>query len=281
MPKIILTRGLPASGKTTWSKELVANSNGKIIRISKDDLRLMFCETRKREGQVIELRNILTLKYLSDGKDVIWEDTNLNPIHELIAKEIASEFEATVEIKNFDTSLEECIVRDNKRLNGVGSKVITQMYNQYLRPPARQYTPQDNTINTVIVDLDGTVAIMNGRGPFEWLKVGEDLPSNPIIELVLKLKADGLNIVFVSGRSQVCRELTLGWLKMYIKLDEYTLYMRKEKDMRPDTIVKKEILDNDLNSKFNIKYVLDDRNSVVQMWRDEGLTVLQVNDGDF
>ena len=122
---------------------------------------------------------------------------------------------------------------------------------------------------------------MNGRGPFEWLKVGEDLPNNPIIELVHKLKADGLNIIFVSGRSEVCRELTLGWLKRYIELDLYTLYMRNEKDMRPDTIVKKEILDNDLNSKYNIKYVLDDRNSVVQMWRDEGLTVLQVNDGDF
>ena len=59
------------------------------------------------------------------------------------------------------------------------------------------------------------------------------------------------------------------------------LFMRPTGDTRKDSILKKEIYDNHIKGKYNVKYVLDDRDSVVEMWREQGLTCLQVAPGDF
>ena len=40
MLKIIITRGIPGSGKTTWAKDVV-KENSNYIRINRDDLRIM------------------------------------------------------------------------------------------------------------------------------------------------------------------------------------------------------------------------------------------------
>ena len=57
--------------------------------------------------------------------------------------------------------------------------------------------------------------------------------------------------------------------------------MRKSSDSRGDQIVKSEILEKEILPKYNVKLVLDDREKVVRMWRDKGLTCLQVDWGDF
>lgn len=59
------------------------------------------------------------------------------------------------------------------------------------------------------------------------------------------------------------------------------LYMRPEGDVRKDTEIKREIFDNYIRDKYRVLFVLDDRNSVVKMWRDLGLKCLQVAEGDF
>lgn len=41
MLKIILCKGLPASGKSTWTRELIDKNPEKYKRINKDDLRAM------------------------------------------------------------------------------------------------------------------------------------------------------------------------------------------------------------------------------------------------
>ena len=41
MKKIILTRGIPASGKSTWAKQEVLKDPEHSIRINRDDLRNM------------------------------------------------------------------------------------------------------------------------------------------------------------------------------------------------------------------------------------------------
>jgi hypothetical protein len=84
----------------------------------------------------------------------------------------------------------------------------------------------------------------------------------------------------VSGRDGSCRELTENWLAANnIPFDG--LFMRPVGDMRKDSIVKMEIFENEFKGKYNIKFILDDRNQVVAMWRSLGLTCLQVADGDF
>ena len=139
---------------------------------------------------------------------------------------------------------------------------------------------------TVIVDVDGTVALRRGksaRGPFDYARVGEDTPNTPVIAVVEALALAGHDIVFLSGRESVpgCREDTLAWLERHIAVPTIELYMRAEGDQRRDSIVKRELYRKHLAGR-DILAVLDDRDQVVRMWRDElGLTCLQVAYGDF
>ena len=154
----------------------------------------------------------------------------------------------------------------------------------------------------ILIDIDGTIADCNHRKHLisKDLKRKErnyrqfyeecvnDTPILPIINLVKEMVVDlGYTPIFVSGRSSECRMATLTWLTKnlpFIKT-KFNLFMRREGDFRLDDVVKKEIFENcvlplvgDVNK---IKYVLDDRNRVVEMWRGLGLTVLQVADGNF
>jgi hypothetical protein len=57
--------------------------------------------------------------------------------------------------------------------------------------------------------------------------------------------------------------------------------MRKADDYRKDSIIKKEIYDNDIFPRYNVLFVYDDRNQVVEMWRGLGVKVFQVELGNF
>jgi hypothetical protein len=69
------------------------------------------------------------------------------------------------------------------------------------------------------------------------------------------------------------------WLDNYITYDH--LFMRPEKDMRPDNIVKAELFDQYVRDNFDVRFVLDDRDQVVDMWRAMGIKTLQVEPGAF
>ena len=58
------------------------------------------------------------------------------------------------------------------------------------------------------------------------------------------------------------------------------MFMRPKDDYRKDSLVKKEIYNNEL-SKYNVLFVYDDRNQVVDMWRELGVKVFQVEPGNF
>jgi len=133
----------------------------------------------------------------------------------------------------------------------------------------------------VLVDIDGTVAIRKDRGPYEWDRVGEDVPNQAIIELVMALHNAGHKIVFISGRSTICRNTTLVWLSENIPIP-HQLIMRKDNDFRPDEIIKRELVEANFSDLSQILLVIDDRSKVVNMWRkDLGLTCLQVSEGNF
>lgn len=142
--------------------------------------------------------------------------------------------------------------------------------------------------SAVIVDVDGTVALM-GKGeegrrkPYEWHRVGEDDPNWPIILLVTTLRAAGFWVICISGRDEECREATEKWLLLHgvVRRDEVQLLMRKHGDNRPDEVVKFELYKEHIEPYYHVSYVLDDRNKVIKMWRELGLIVLQVADGDF
>lgn len=135
-------------------------------------------------------------------------------------------------------------------------------------------------IAAIIVDIDGTLALKGDRGPFDWQKVDKDLPNETIILLVKAMRATGLHVILVSGRKEQCREKTLTWL-WENQVPFQHLFMRADDDNRSDTILKNEIFENNIKDHYEIFCVLDDRNQVVDMWRNLGLTCLQVAPGDF
>jgi hypothetical protein len=146
----------------------------------------------------------------------------------------------------------------------------------------------------VIVDLDGTVALIDRRrelamkpnGKLDWDiflnpdNLSLDEPNEPIIKLVQLLESVAYSVVIVSGRKHRMLRATILWLIKH-NIPYHALFIRKPKDYRSDVIVKREIYDQYIDGVWDVKWVLDDRKRVVDMWRNElNLTVLQVAEGD-
>ena len=155
--------------------------------------------------------------------------------------------------------------------------------------------------NTVIFDLDGTIAKIDKRrelanmprpnsqrpAKIDWdvffdpLNIDLDWPNKPVVETLRLFYYDGYEIIILSGRLETTRDATRQWLKKHhIPYDE--LHMRpKECRYTPDDILKLEMLKwHDIDKK-DIFCIFDDRKRVVDMWRTEGLTCFQVAKGDF
>jgi predicted kinase len=294
-PTLYMTKGLPASGKSTWAKKYILDRTaGDVVRVNKDCLRYMLNADRhkgKTERVVLDARDNLVRLFLGQAKTVIVDDTNFNPIHEKRLRAVADEFLAHFQVIDFtDVPLDECIRRDLKRERTVGEKVIRDMWKQYLRPLPGTVAWDPKLPDVYIVDIDGTVAINRTRGWYDWSRVGEDSPNEPVIDLVQSfvrreppVLEDGSAVMFVSGRDGICEAETRSWLGRYLGLwtKDSQLHMRPVDDRRPDTVVKKEIYQKYIEGRYNVRLVLDDRNSVVEMWRGLGLTCLQVAEGNF
>lgn len=280
MGKLLMLKGLPASGKSTYAKELVETKD--YYRVNKDDLRAMVHSSRwgrEREKFILHWRDAIVKDSLGGLKNVVVDDTNFAPKHEAALRVIAEVHKADFEVKFFDTPLEVCIERDLKRPVSVGARVIMQMYNQYLKPATAIYEAPNGKPRAVICDIDGTIAHMGERTPYDWHKVGTDNPDKIVIDLLRRF--DDRVIILLSGRDSICRPETVKWLSEN-KVPFNYLFMRPENDNRKDNIVKRELFDNHIRNNFNVEFVLDDRNQVVSMWRNEiGLKVLQVAEGDF
>lgn len=280
MLQVIVTSGLPASGKSTWSKSVIDKNPNSYKRINKDDLRAMLDNDKHStdmEKFIIKVRDTLILLALQEGKHVIVDDTNLADKHIERIKQLIHG-KAQLVIKDFtDIPLETCIKQDLKRSKSVGEKVIRDLYNQYLRK-IEVYNENKNLPKAIIVDVDGTLAIMNNRSPFDWNKVDQDSCNETIKNIVNNYNGD--KVIIMSGRDSICRDLTIQWLKgNNIKFDE--IFMREQGNMEKDSIVKRRLFDQNVRGKYYVEYVLDDRSQVVETWRSMGLICLQVAEGNF
>lgn len=132
----------------------------------------------------------------------------------------------------------------------------------------------------IICDIDGTLALMQGRSPYDTTRYDEDMVDKVIREIVSIFRDEGYLIILCSGRGEPSRRSTEKWLVDNEVPNDY-LFMRPTGDNRSDFIVKQEIYDRYIKNKFAIKFVLDDRDQVVKMWRSNGLKCLQVAEGDF
>jgi predicted kinase len=279
MSKLTICQGLPASGKTTWTHQ-----QKNVTRVNRDDIRQLLHNsiwTKQNEKETRHTRNILIEDALQRGRHVISDDTNLQPSTVKELQALAAKHNATIEYKTFfDITIEECIERDSKRPNPVGEKVIREM-SKLLPTKTPQYVPDVSEPKAIIVDIDGTLAHMDDRrGPFDWGKVGLDRVDENVKSVLKLMWNNNTEIIIMSGRDSVCREDTVKWLDdNYVTFDQ--LLMRSENDTRKDSVVKSELFWRHVAPNYNVQFVLDDRNQVVDFWRSIGLVCWQVAPGDF
>ena len=120
----------------------------------------------------------------------------------------------------------------------------------------------------IICDIDGTLAIRGDRGPFEHEKAQEDKVNTHVSNLLSIYKEKDYDIIIISGRQDRFEELTRNWLLTNsIPFDK--LYLRNTEDNGRDSDVKKDIFMKYVKDLYEVEFVLDDRNQVVDMWRKE------------
>lgn len=317
MSKLVITRGLPGSGKTTYAKAWVSQDAAHRSRLNRDDLREVM--HGGPHGYDPALERAVTLAHqhgaralLLAGRDVICDDMNLQNRQVKEWMKLAAEVKVDFEVVDLtNVWLETCIDRDSERgAQGgrlVGADYIVKKYQQFIKGreyplplpefPAGQYVEvyapprrlsDHEAPKCILVDIDGTMALMNGRGPFDWHRVGEDKPNKPIVDLVWMIEnqcsPDTPEIIFMSGRDEVCRPETERWLEQ-LGFGGHKLYMRPSLpdgvQQPADNIVKLALFDEHIRHSYDVQFVLDDRDQVVEMWRKMGLTCLQVAPGNF
>jgi len=294
--KILILIGIPASGKSTWAKEYV-RKHANYVRVNRDDFRSMLKDAAMCENKIEDMITSLTFKVIESALmkrlNVIVDNTNLKRkyIDEIVER---FKYQADIDYQVFDVSLNKAIERDNSREAKVGEGVIRKMYESYkvlidsfdFQPVKKieqrpAVVPDFNSEleDAVVFDIDGTLALMGKRGPFDWKRVYVYDVNNIVAEQVKFHKNLGRKIILVSGRDEVCREETQEWLRFHdIHFDE--LYMRPKDDQRKDTVVKREIYETHLQDKYNVLCVYDDRLQVLEMWNNLGIFAFNVNQGN-
>lgn len=313
MTKLTAMRGYPGSGKSTMARE-IANETGAVV-VCRDDLRKMlhgvyFYDQQPTENpkspkdfeeQVTIAERASVQGFLKAGVDVVVDATHLEPSYLRKWAKLASQYGVEFDRVDMNTPVDICRQRDHARmLDGgryVGDKVIEKMakrkpMNQWPNiqaPPT--FTPEpvewiDGLPEAIIVDIDGTVAHMTGRSPYDYTQVKTDVVDEQVRWLVKAMDDQGVWVLFVSGRDDTCRTDTEDWL-MANDIPWDFLHMRPTGavdnygNKLPDYLVKADLFDTHIRGRYNVRFVLDDRNQVVELWRSLGLKCLQVQPGDF
>lgn len=283
--QVTVAVGLPGSGKSTWFKTVLAASPPCHRYISRDDLRFMLVGKMwnpKREKAVTDARDTLLRRFLQDGHCVLVDETFLNPkvLHHV--KAIAAEYGVPVREKDFtDVDIDVCVERDiNRGERAVGAGVIRSLAKQWLRAP--RPAPLRDAPDAILCDLDGTLALFGDESPYDR-NVRADEPNQAVVRILQRFAVapECPRIIITSARKEKYRADTLHWLALH-DIPHHALYMREEEVGNvKDSVLKRALYEQHIKGKYNVLFVLDDRDQVVDMWRRLGLTCLQVDYGAF
>lgn len=299
--KVLLTIGIPASGKTTWCKEFISK-NERWVRVCRDDFRKMLFNREgllpfKEESAITDMVDKAILTALKYKINVVVDETFTKESHIKRVLELVK-YKADVDFQIFDISLKKAIERNSLRDNPVPEKVMKEQYGKYtnlfqcnfnfsmrkIKPVIvnnNKLVKGDKLPKAIIYDLDGTLAHANNkRGIFDWNKVDLDDIDEKVRETLYLYQKQGYKIVLMSGRAEDSREKTIEWLDNHnITYDD--LILKPSDDMRKDTISKKALYEKYIEGVYDVNVIFEDRAGVVKMWRDLGIRVFQVLDGDY
>ncbi len=306
MSKIVALVGISGAGKSVRAKaiqEEMKAEGADVLIIGRDKIREMLYGYTEatvkayyehpdfgiREYKVNEVQDVIIKQALAEGKSVIVDNTHLRKKY-LTA---LSKYGVDVEFELVETALVECIKRDVNRTRTVGEVVIRKQFEQLnqlkklmnldegLKFKGYAHIKQDKTLpDAFIFDIDGTLALMHNRSPYDMKKVREDKLNFPVFKAYEAAKKAGYKIIICTGREDgKGRDGTLAWLDDFnIKYDEF--HMRPAENFESDWKIK-QVMWEDLVKRYHIVAMYDDRNQVVEHARKLGFTVFQVAEGNF
>lgn len=295
MSKLIILQGPPCSGKSTWAAEYKRQEDPEVVIVNRDDIRYELDNgkyTMKREDEVTEIEYYRVINGLKDGKTVILDATNLNQTY--LKKWLELPIEYTYEFKEFYIPYAEAMKRSKARKAAGGlyisRDIMTKFYKKYYPKEFREELTDKRVIrepevrlpSIVICDLDATLALHQGREPFEWDLLKTDKMDSRL-RLLLNNFMGLYKVVFITGRPESARLATTEWLqdpenKLH---DNWVLYMRKNNDFSHGDDYKEKVYREKIEGKYNVLCVFEDSNKCVTRWRELGLLTCQVENSDY
>lgn len=158
-------------------------------------------------------------------------------------------------------------------------------------------------IKAIICDIDGVIADGSHRNhliedpgsrkdPEKWSEFFELMTDDKVNEWckeIITRFSDTHTIILMTARPDAYRGYTEQWLLennirydlLFMRQDCHRIQDPEYKDFEPDHVIKKRFYEDHIEEKYKIDFVLEDRSSVVDMWRSLGLTVLQNDYGKF
>lgn len=310
---VLVLKGAPCSGKTFYvENEAIHDENLQPLRVvNRDNLREIlfagkYVYTPENEKKVVDKEKELILMGLNDGENIIIDDTNLNPKTIEMWEELVKEFNkthdsihATIQYKEFYVSYETAITRSKARRAAGGLYIpqneMLKFYKRYYPEQLREELidkrvikePNTELPQCVICDLDATLALHTGRGPFEWDLISTDAVEPRLKHLLINLFNSGVRIVFVTGRNEGSREETEKWINLNLPeltsgdLKLYSLFMKPDGDFSHGDDYKEKVYHEHIEGKANVMCVFEDSNKCVKRWRELGLLTCQVANSDY
>ena len=285
MAHVEILRGISGSGKSTY-----ARTQTDAVIVSRDLIRPMFGVVGKtvlspeKERLVTRIELDLIREGLYRGQDVIVDNTNLNDQFATRYADLAHTMGATFSEKLFCVAVSVAVGRTD-----VPDSVVYRQAAQFakikpvvsrLPEPIRPIVMDENLPDTIIVDVDGTLAHNNPnnpRDPYDGSRAGEDHVDETLAAM-LDVLDENYFIHIVTGRGLRHRHLTEEWLKDHaISYDH--LWTRPDNDTSvPDAWVKYQIA-KEIARTHNIVGVFDDRERVIDMWRAAWIKTFDVGQG--
>ena len=298
--QIILLQGPPRSGKTTWAVQY--KTDAYVYVIHTQDLSWKTAD----KGYIIntldsildvERATILDMfnRYPHLSWDILVDAYNVNPRRIQEFEKLANETDAELVIKQFYIPYSESYKR-NKEV-GVRSgmyiprDVVAKFYDTFYHEEYRDELtdkrvirqPEPTLPSCIICDLDATLALHQGREPYEWNKLLTDKIDPRLRDLLNFHMFHGTKVFFLTGRTNYARRGTLTWLQS-VKQGLgglWELITREPGDFTSGEIYKRKMYEQQIQGKYNVLCVFEDSNKCVSMWRELGLLTCQVANSDY